>query len=128
MSQGVPSGSPLAGCLFVSNLPWTLGEEQLKAAFAQHGEVLEARVQRFQKPPYRSRGFGFVTLRTEAQARSAQALMHGAELAGRSLNVELSEPREPRFPRPQPGERSRVSRPQRTHSPLQTAWPGGCSA
>jgi cold-inducible RNA-binding protein len=74
--------------LFVGGLAWTTDSEALRAAFQAHGEVVEAKVIT-DRETGRSRGFGFVTYATEAEAKKALA-MNGAELDGRTLRVDLA--------------------------------------
>ena len=101
MSGGAsPPPPPLSRVVFVSNLPWVVEEPQLLSFFSTAGEVTDVRVLRFKEPPSRSRGFGFVEFRTPAEAAAAVASLNGAELLGRNVLVQVSEPREPRFPRP----------------------------
>ena len=53
----------------------------------------------FRDQPGKSRGFGFVTMRTAEDAKKAVEELNGTNLGGRTLSVSISEPREPRFPR-----------------------------
>lgn len=46
--------------LFVGNLPWTVGHQELKSYFKEFGRVLSANVI-FNKKTGFSRGYGFVT-------------------------------------------------------------------
>ena len=72
--------------LFVGGLSWDTNDNSLKDAFAQYGEVTEAKVIT-DRDSGRSRGFGFVTLADENDATKAIDAMNGAELDGRSLTV-----------------------------------------
>ena len=56
--------------LFVGNLPYSVDETQLEAAFAEHGTVVSAVVIR-DRESGRSRGFGFVEMETEEMAENA---------------------------------------------------------
>ena len=73
--------------LFVGNLSFSLGDSDLREAFAEVGEVERAEIVR-DKFDGRSRGFGFVEMRTEEDAAVAMRAMNGKELAGRPLRVE----------------------------------------
>jgi RNA recognition motif-containing protein len=74
--------------LFVGGLPWSITDEQLRSAFLEHGEVVEAKVVT-DRQTGRSRGFGFVVYAEESQAREALAL-DGTMLEGRMLRVEMA--------------------------------------
>ena len=90
--------------LFVGNLSFSLGDGDLRGAFAQVGEVERAEIVR-DRFDGRSRGFGFVEMRNEVDAAVALRAMNGKELAGRSLRVEAAtsqrRPVERNAPRPQ---------------------------
>lgn len=85
--------------LFVGNLSFDLKEEDLKTAFAQFGEVKEAAII-INKFNGRSKGFGFVTFASEADAQKAVAEMNGKELGGRQLTVSEAKPFDPSAERP----------------------------
>ena len=90
--------------LFVGNLSFSLGDGDLREAFAGAGEVERAEIVR-DRFDGRSRGFGFVEMRTETEAAVALRTMNGKELAGRPLRVEAAtsqrRPVERNAPRPQ---------------------------
>ena len=90
--------------LFVGNLSFSLGDGDLREAFAGVGEVERAEIVR-DRFDGRSRGFGFVEMRTETEAAVALRTMNGKELAGRPLRVEAAtsqrRPVERNAPRPQ---------------------------
>lgn len=79
--------------LFVGNLAWEVGSEDLKEAFSKYGEVSDAFVAT-DKFSGRSRGFGFVTIEDEAGADTAKEEMQGFELKGREINVDEANQRE----------------------------------
>ena len=75
--------------LYVGNLPYSIGNDQLSQLFAEHGEVKEARV-------IEGKGFGFVEMAsTEAAEKAAEAL-NGAEIEGRTLKVDEARPQKDR--------------------------------
>lgn len=78
--------------LYVGNLPWSLGEEDLARAFSAHVEVRSARVI-VDRETGRSRGFGFVEV-SAADAEKAIAAMNGAVVGGRPLIVNEAQPRQ----------------------------------
>ncbi len=77
--------------LFVGNLPWSVDDAALGEAFAQYGEVTEARVAR-ERDTGRSRGFGFVTFTADEAADAALNALNGADLQGRNINVMFANP------------------------------------
>src|SRR5512135_3464782 len=83
--------------LFVGNLSFNITENDLQDAFAAHGTVLETNLM-MDRMTGRPRGFGFVTMSTPEEAQKAIEAMHGAELDGRALTVNIARPREERPP------------------------------
>jgi RNA recognition motif-containing protein len=81
--------------LFVGNLSFNTTENDLHDAFAAHGTVVEANLM-MDRMTNRPRGFGFVTMSTPEEAQKAISAMHGAELDGRPLTVNIARPREER--------------------------------
>jgi RNA recognition motif-containing protein len=81
--------------LFVGNLSFSITENDLQDAFAAHGTVVEANLM-MDRATGRPRGFGFVTMSTPEEAEKAIEAMHGKELAGRALTVNIARPREER--------------------------------
>ena len=75
--------------LFVGSLSWNTDDHGLRAAFEPFGDVTDAKVIT-DRDTGRSRGFGFVTFADPASAKAALAEMNGAELDGRSLNVDVA--------------------------------------
>jgi len=78
--------------LFVGSLSWNTDDDALRAAFDAYGEVTDAKVIT-DRDTNRSRGFGFVTFADSASAQRAMQEMNGAELDGRSLNVDIANER-----------------------------------
>jgi len=75
--------------LFVGNLSFSLGDGDLREAFAEVGGVERAEIVR-DRFDGRSRGFGFVEMRNQEDAAAALLSMNGKELAGRPLRVEAA--------------------------------------
>jgi len=80
--------------LYVGNLPWSVTNDDLSNAIAQHAEVLSARVAT-DRETGRSRGFGFVEVAADKAEAVIEAL-NGAEWGGRALTVNEAKPREDR--------------------------------
>lgn len=72
--------------LFVGGLSWDTNDQSLSQAFSEFGAVSEAKVIT-DRDTGRSRGFGFVTFDSPADADRAMQEMDGAELDGRSVRV-----------------------------------------
>jgi RNA recognition motif-containing protein len=83
--------------LFVGNLSFNTTENDLQSAFAAHGSVVEANLM-MDRMTGRSRGFAFVTYSTPEEAQRAIEAMHGAQLDGRALTVNIARPKEERPP------------------------------
>ena len=81
--------------LFIGNLAWEVTAEDLKSLFAGAGTVTDAAVI-MDKMTGRSRGFGFVTMGTDDEAKAAIEKFNQYELKGRKLNVNVAKPMEPR--------------------------------
>ena len=79
--------------LYVGNLSFTVSDRELEAMFAPHGVVESVNVI-MDRVTGRSKGFGFVEMGTDQQAKAAIAALHGKELDGRSLTVNEARPRE----------------------------------
>ena len=79
--------------IFVGNLAWEVAEEDLKTAFSEYGQVDSARIitDRYSG---RSRGFGFVEMPSDTEARTAIEGLNGKDLKGRAMTVDESKPRE----------------------------------
>ncbi len=77
--------------LFVGNLPWGVGDDDLARFFSPHGEVQSARVIT-DRDTGRSRGFGFVEIEVDDVSTVIRAT-DGQELNGRPIRVNESEDR-----------------------------------
>ena len=83
----------MAKNLFVGSLAWATTEESLKAHFETVG-VVESAVIIMDKMTGRSKGFGFVEMATEDEAKAAVEQLNGKELDGRELVVNEARPKE----------------------------------
>jgi RNA recognition motif-containing protein len=72
--------------LYVGNLPFDTGDDELRLAFAQCGTVSEVKVIA-DRETGRSRGFGFVTMSTNDEAQAAIQRWEGSAFGGRQLKV-----------------------------------------
>ncbi len=81
--------------LYVGNLSYETGEQQLEALFATLGAVESVKVIRDQSTG-RSRGFGFVEMSDDDIGRQACETLHEREFEGRRLTVNEAKPQERR--------------------------------
>ena len=81
--------------LFVGNLAWAATEDDIRAHFAQFGDVTSVEVMR-DKFTGRARGFAFVTMASNEHAQAAIAKTEGVDFMGRPLKVNVARPREER--------------------------------
>lgn len=79
--------------IYVGNLPFEAREDELRELFTPFGAVGTASV--IVDPQRgRSRGFGFVEMEDQGQARAAVAGLNGTSLGGRTITVNEAKPRE----------------------------------
>jgi RNA recognition motif-containing protein len=78
--------------LFVSNISKKANEEALRLLFEEFGEVSSAKIitDKFTRE---SRGFGFVEMNNDADAKVAIQQLSNAEFFGRSLSVSEARPK-----------------------------------
>ncbi|MDO8526691.1 MAG: RNA-binding protein [Deltaproteobacteria bacterium] len=81
--------------LYVGNLPYGIADDKLSEMFSEAGTVESAKVIT-DKYSGQSKGFGFVEMTTEEEAKAAIEKWNGQELEGRKLNVSEARPMEPR--------------------------------
>lgn len=78
--------------IYVGNLVREVTEHDLKEAFKNYGEVISVKII---KDPYsgESKGFGFVEMPNNAQARKAMNELSGTSLKGKPIRVNEARPR-----------------------------------
>jgi RNA recognition motif-containing protein len=81
--------------IYVGNLSFDVTQDDLEQAFASHGEVASANIIS-DKFSGQSRGFGFVEMPKEEEARAAITALNGADLKGREISVNEARPRNDR--------------------------------
>ena len=81
--------------IYVGNLSYSLSEEELRDAFAAHGEVSSVKILS-DRETGRSRGFGFVEMPNQSEGEAAIEQLNGKDLGGRALRVNEARPRERR--------------------------------
>ncbi|XP_068435691.1 RNA binding protein fox-1 homolog 2-like isoform X2 [Clinocottus analis] len=75
-------GSPKR--LHVSNIPFRFRDPDLRQMFGQHGKILDVEIIFNERG---SKGFGFVTFETSADAERAREKLHGTLVEGRKIEV-----------------------------------------
>jgi len=81
--------------IYVGNLSYSTSEEDIRTAFSAFGTVDSADVI-MDRSTGRSKGFGFVEMSVESEAKAAIDALNGKDVDGRSLNVNVAKPREER--------------------------------
>jgi cold-inducible RNA-binding protein len=89
----------MAAKLFVGSLSYTTTDDSLQAFFAAAGQVVSAKVI-MDRDSGRSKGFGFVEMASDEDAKAAIAQLDGKELDGRKIAVNEARPQENRERRP----------------------------
>jgi RNA recognition motif-containing protein len=85
----------MATKLFIGSLAWTTTDDSLRDLFATVGNVVSANVI-MDREMNRSKGFGFVEMGSEEEAKKAVDQLNGKELDGRPIVVSEARPREER--------------------------------
>jgi RNA recognition motif-containing protein len=80
---------------YVGNLSYDVTDSALEQLFAAHGTVQSAQVI-MDRDTGRSKGFGFVEMSSDQEAKAAIAALNGKDSGGRSLTVNEAKPREDR--------------------------------
>ena len=88
----------MASKLYVGRLPYATTDDQLKDLFSAHGSVVSA-VIIMDRETGRSKGFGFVEMSSDDEAKAAVAALNNSEVEGRQIVVSEARPQEPRAPR-----------------------------
>ncbi len=81
--------------MYVSNLSFHTTEEDLKSLFAQFGSVSSAKVI-IDRETGKSRGFGFVEMDQDAEAKAAISGLNNKEIEGRAMSVSVAREKAPR--------------------------------
>ena len=81
--------------IYVGNLSYNLTEDDLRALFAEFGDVTSAKLI-MDRYTGQSKGFGFVEMSDDGAAQKAVDELNGRDVSGRSLTVNQARPREER--------------------------------
>ncbi|HEB51641.1 MAG TPA: RNA-binding protein [bacterium] len=82
--------------LYVGNLSFNSTEDAITRAFEQDSRSVQSVSVVTDRETGRPRGFAFVEMATEADARAAIEALDGTELDGRTLRVNEARERQPR--------------------------------
>src|SRR4030043_1220588 len=75
--------------IYVGSLHFKMNEAKLRELFEEYGEVASAKII-FDKYSGKSKGFGFVEMPNEAEAKKAIKELNGFEVKGRNIIVNES--------------------------------------
>ena len=77
--------------LYVGGLAYSVTEQELEALFAEFGKVTSAAVIK-DRDSGQSKGFGFVEMADDTEAKAAMAALSGKDVSGRSIMVNEARP------------------------------------
>ena len=78
--------------IFVGNLSFNTNEDELRQAFEAYGQVDRVSIMT-DRDTGRSRGFGFVEMASSEDGEKAIAALNGAQIGGRTINVNEARPK-----------------------------------
>ena len=78
--------------IYVGNLPYSVGDDDLRQLFESYGSVTSARVI-IDRMSGRSKGFGFVEMPDNSEAEKAIDALNGNDCDARALRVNESQPK-----------------------------------
>ncbi len=78
--------------IFVGNMSFSITEESLRALFEEHGEVTSANIITSRETG-RPRGFGFVEMSNDEEAKAAMSALDGKDVDGRALKANEARPK-----------------------------------
>jgi len=78
--------------IFVGNLSFNTGEDELRQLFEPHGQVDRVSILT-DRETGRSRGFGFVEMANAEEGDRAIAALNGSQFGGRTINVNEARPK-----------------------------------
>jgi len=81
--------------LYIGNISYNMGEEELRQVFEQYGEVTRVHVVK-DRETNRSKGFAFVEMATESAGSAAVEGLNNNQVDGRTIRVNQAHPREKR--------------------------------
>ncbi len=82
----------MATRIYVGNLPYSADDQQLAQLFSAFGDVVEATIV-MDRATGQSKGFGFVEMANDEDARKAIAALNGTMMGNRTIRVNEAQPR-----------------------------------
>ena len=77
--------------ILVGNLMPNVTEEEVRCRFERHGTILRFKLMTDRRTGL-SRGFGFIQMKTDAEAEKAILALNGTDLNGKALKVNPARP------------------------------------
>jgi cold-inducible RNA-binding protein len=84
--------------IYVGNLSYNMTEDELRTMFEAHGRVDTVNLAT-DRLTGRARGFGFVEMSNDAEAKAAIEALNETEVQGRKMQVNEARPKSERAPR-----------------------------
>jgi RNA recognition motif-containing protein len=81
--------------MYVGNIPYNATEQDLRELFSEYGEIESLKIMKDQFTD-RSKGFGFIEMVNEEDAKKAIATLNGKDFKGKSLTVAEARPQQKR--------------------------------
>ena len=78
--------------LFIKNIESSINEAQLEGIFSKFGEVIDTKIV-YDRITWESKGFAFLEMENDDEARKAIEALNGKELKGKALIVQEAEER-----------------------------------
>lgn len=78
--------------IYAGNLSYNMTKDSLQELFEQYGDVASAKIIT-DKESGRSKGFGFVEMASDDQAKSAIDSLNDTEVSGRNIRVNYAKPK-----------------------------------
>ena len=82
--------------IYVGNLPYSVGEDDLQGLFSEYGEIESVKIIT-DKYSGRSKGFGFVVMDNDEEAKAAIENLNGKTVDSREITVNEARPRKDNF-------------------------------
>ena len=79
--------------MYVGNISYNATEEELRELFSEYGEIESLKIMK-DKFTDRSKGFGFIEMANEEDAKKAITTLNGKDFMGKSLRVAEARPQQ----------------------------------
>ncbi|MFP4619899.1 MAG: RNA recognition motif domain-containing protein [Bacteroidales bacterium] len=84
--------------IYIGNLNFTVDEDKLRRIFEKYGEVSSVKLIR-DKDTGESKGYGFIEMKNDEEAKKALQEMNSQEIDGRHVKVNIAKPRKRNYRR-----------------------------